>query len=258
MLRAEAIEGTLGYRGFVISAEDVEAANAKFPKIFRIGGTISSELASNKDFAINVEDVKESADVARWLLSTAGNAVDEELKKYVEGAVAVSGGVLERPKEPISDQFVEPIATAGCTFQNPAFNPSFWNTPQAQPHNNCYNYAMNYQSNTFAQPGRISGHQCSTMTCTNVAAAANWDRCTETCSGATKLVALVIWPGRDYHWYAKHSNDFWGHKPGQTPARNTDNSGRIISGNLNPQNCNRGPYTSFCGYRYSPVGMHVN
>jgi hypothetical protein len=53
------------------------------------------------------------------------------------------------------------------------------------------------------------------------------------------------------------TNGFWGHKPGPTPACNTDNQGRVIGGNLDPQNCDRGPYTVFCGYRFSPVGMRV-
>jgi hypothetical protein len=42
--------------------------------------------------------------------------------------------------------------------RNTAYNPGFWNTPAVQPKNNCYNYAMNWRSDTFAQPGRISGH----------------------------------------------------------------------------------------------------
>ena len=95
------------------------------------------------------------------------------------------------------------------------------------------------------------------MQCANVATAANWDGCKATCSGGNKTVALVIWPNVDYHWYRLHSNGFWGHKPGGTAARNTDNSGNVIGGALNPQNCNRGNYTVFCGYRYSPTGMKV-
>jgi hypothetical protein len=44
------------------------------------------------------------------------------------------------------------------------------------------------------------------------------------------------------------SGTFWSHKPGGTAARNTDNSGRVIT---NPETCNRGPYTQFCGYFYT-------
>jgi hypothetical protein len=65
------------------------------------------------------------------------------------------------------------------------------------------------------------------------------------------LVALVIAPGPgfvDYHWYRKQKEGFWGHKPGGTAARNTDNSNHVI---MNPQTCDRGPYTIFCGYFYT-------
>jgi hypothetical protein len=37
----------------------------------------------------------------------------------------------------------------------------------------------------------------------------------------------------------------WRHKPDQTAARNTDNSNRVI---VNPETCDRGRYTHFCGY----------
>ena len=38
-----------------------------------------------------------------------------------------------------------------------------------------FHYAMNWRSNTFAQPGRISGHQWTAINCSNVGAAASWD-----------------------------------------------------------------------------------
>ena len=58
-------------------------------------------------------------------------------------------------------------------------------------------------------------------------------------------VALVIWPGTDYHWYRQDKVGCWSHKPGQTAARNVDNSGNSIS---DPKTCNRGPYITFCTY----------
>jgi len=55
----------------------------------------------------------------------------------------------------------------------------------------------------------------------------------------------VIWPGVDYHWYRQDKVGCWSHKPGSTPARNTDNSGHAIA---DPRTCNRGSYTNFCTY----------
>jgi hypothetical protein len=55
----------------------------------------------------------------------------------------------ELPLEPAGEEVAEAAAVA-CVIQNTAYNPAFWNTPSVQPHNNCYNYAMNFRSNTFA------------------------------------------------------------------------------------------------------------
>ena len=70
-------------------------------------------------------------------------------------------------------------------------------------------------------------------------------------SEAGQIVALVVAeePGfKDYHWYRRDSNGMWSHKPGSTPARNTDNSGLLIS---SPETCDRRPYRIFCGYFHS-------
>jgi hypothetical protein len=69
------------------------------------------------------------------------------------------------------------------------------------------------------------------------------------------LVALVVAPGIDYHWYRKQKEGFWGHKPGHTPARNTDNNGVVVS---NPETCARAPYTDFCGYFSVPKSQRIN
>lgn len=63
-----------------------------------------------------------------------------------------------------------------------------------------------------------------------------------------RLMALVVAPGYDYHWYRKQQEGFWGHKPGHTPARNVDNNGAIV---WNPETAARLPYTNFFEYFYS-------
>ncbi len=71
-------------------------------------------------------------------------------------------------------------------------------------------------------------------------------------------MALVIAPGPsfiDYHWYRQCSDGNWAHKPGQTPARNTDESNHIIT---YPSTANRGPYTQFCGYMLAPKSMDID
>jgi hypothetical protein len=148
-----------------------------------------------------------------------------------------------------------------CQYEISVFNPGFWNSnPTVQHSNNCYNYARNWRTNTFAQPGRASGHPASSMSCAAVSAAARSDGLVDRCKCLPqseyprRLVALVIWPGVDYHWYRHQIGSFWGHKPGQTAARNTDNSGVVIA---NPETCNRGGYTNFCGYFYAGKSVKI-
>ncbi len=267
----DAVEVVLGFRSFIIEAEsDDEELIRKLPSAFRVGGTFPQKyVTAAESTALPSLTVEESDEAAHWLLTTAAKAVSEELIRHVESVVETRekamGPIKEEPVE-VEEEAAEKEAAekykkdkfAPCVIQNTPYNPNFWNlNDRARKCNNCYNYAMNYRSDNFAQPGLISGHPNSVMQCTNVIKAAEWDGCKRICSGINKNVALVVWPGIDYHWYRKHSNGFWGHKPGCTPARNTDNRGRVIGGSLTPQNCDRGPYTQFCSYMFSPKGMRV-
>ena len=86
-------------------------------------------------------------------------------------------------------------------------------------------------------------------TCTNARTGIELDGWFNSCQPADNLtICLVIWPGYDFHFYRKCANGIWGHKPGRTAARNYDNSGVTIT---NPETCNRGGYTTFCGYWYA-------
>jgi hypothetical protein len=132
----------------------------------------------------------------------------------------------------------------------PPYQPGVWNFPLAtRQRNNCYNYACNKQTNTFAQPGRFGGMRWTALTCANVGAAARRDGLAPTvcynqaCPCGSYKVALVIWPNRDFHWYRQDDNGNWSHKPGKTAATNKDNAGNAI---VDPQLANRGPYTTFC------------
>ena len=70
-----------------------------------------------------------------------------------------------------------------------------------------------------------------------------------------RLMALVIAPGYDYHWYRHQRGGFWGHKPGSTAARNVDSNGVLIT---DPQTCARGPYTNFCDFFYAGKSVVIN
>ncbi len=133
----------------------------------------------------------------------------------------------------------------------PIYEPDWWNVSTRQPYNNCYNYATNYRTNTFAQPGRASGALYNALNCNEVKAGAVADALIDSpyadnkCPDEGHLVALVIWPGVDYHWYRKGKDGCWSHKPGQTAVTNLDNSGNTIA---DPRNADRGGYTDFCTF----------
>jgi hypothetical protein len=155
----------------------------------------------------------------------------------------------------------------------PPYDPALWSFSYAQPYvqylNNCYNYATNIQTGTYAQPGRASGHMyVSASDCAGVGGGAVSDGLKPAdcdrgcgCRDCCIKVALVASPGTivplvddegdtyegafyDYHFYRLDDNGTWSHKPGARPVTNLDASGNPIS---DPRTCDRGPYTTFCG-----------
>jgi hypothetical protein len=148
-----------------------------------------------------------------------------------------------------------------CAYEMLKFDPGPWNDPAYKPTNNCYAYASDKRAKypSKPQPGVGSGKIYDAITGPAVAAAAKRDGahdagdCFPDSEAPRLLVALVIWPGNDYHWYRKHP-DCWGHKPGSTDARNVDSSGKVIT---NPETCDRGPYSEFTGYMLIPKSQKV-
>lgn len=133
----------------------------------------------------------------------------------------------------------------------PLYEPAWWNDPARRPHNNCYNYATNYRTDTFAQPGLAAGAMYTSLDCNSVRTGAiaddliNSPAADNKCPNEGHLVALVIWPGVDFHWYRKGRNGLWSHKPGGTAATNLDGSGNPIP---DPRTANRNGYTDFCTF----------
>lgn len=141
----------------------------------------------------------------------------------------------------------------------PVYEPSEWNDANGiQLTNNCYNYACNIKTNSFAQPGYASGIYLnnSHYYCTGSSGAV-WNAAVADglipseaekgcgCSKCWHKVALAMYPGHDYHWFRLDREGMWSHKPGQGQATNLDSSGNPIS---DPATANRGNYTAFCGY----------
>jgi hypothetical protein len=238
-------EAVLGYRGLVV--EQVGRPAAGLPERFRVadGDLVGASLA------------RRAADtgVERYLLGPGGPvraAIGDALADLALGGIeplrtareAWPGRAPGEPKAPL---------TCPCA---PLYEPSWWNQPTIQPYNNCYNYSTNTRTDTFAQPGQAAGQMYTGFTCPKMRPAAVADALVDRpgannrCPKEGHLVALVIWPGNDFHWYRKGRQGLWSHKPGSTPATKVDNSGALIS---DPRTADRGPYTAFCTFM---VVMH--
>lgn len=226
-------EGNLGYRGFIIRASGAEAA-----------------ALGSKGRAI----------VFRVRSGLPGGPTDLSAEQFLLQGVSGSSGLTDAEASAVSEQVMWDMAQSGsadqaalaaagvCSLYYTSWDDfSFWNGTR-KPDNNCYNYAANYASNTFAQPGRQGGQIFTALTVSAIKNAMERDGWVLSCDTSNLRVALVIWPSVDYHFYRKNLNDAganrWCHKPGQTNARNKDNSGNYIT---NPENCDRGPYTTWGG-----------
>jgi hypothetical protein len=149
-----------------------------------------------------------------------------------------------------------------CAIETSSPNFPFWNNPSVLAQNNCYAYACNRRTNTFAQPGRSSGISFmqslqSVIYCSQHDGLVSRYECVP--DSPRFIIALVAtsdytsdW---DYHWYRLHDDGSWGHKPGRTMATNRDNSGNIIR---DPENCDRGNYIQWGGYFYVPPSMNIS
>lgn len=239
-------EPALGYRGVVV--EQITGRRAELPDVIRVaGGDVFGRGLAHRarddraeDYLLSPDGPLRRADLDHTVLEQLPDLA-EQFSRIRRAWPAVFPPVL----------FWPPRCRCG-----PVYEPGWWNVPARQPFNNCYNYASNYRTDTFAQPGRAAGAMYTSLTCGSVGPAAVADDLIDApsadnaCPALGHLAALVIWPGVDFHWYRKGRNGWWSHKPGSTPVTNVDNSGNYIS---DPRTANRGPYTDFCTFM---VVMH--
>ncbi len=257
---ASPADGGLGFRGLSIELSDDDVSHrlglpARFyvPVAPASGGARSGALVEQMLALLKRGTL---LDPERHV----GERFDEGIQRYLVEQLqqSMSGTVRDGQDAPLASARVEAhLEAITCFIELWAFNPGFWNDDTTtRQNNNCYNYASNWRTNTFAQPGKGAGHQYTSIACGAVGNAAMSDgmhhryTCFPDSEKPRFLVALVVAPGPgfvDYHWYRKHQGNFWGHKPGGTNARNVDESHVVIT---DPSTCNRGPYTNFCGYFY--------
>lgn len=233
--------GALGYRGFTVSRS---RASSLGPLSLYVHDGIADPGQQEENLLLG------SRELEAWLLETAPRTtLLSTVRQHVRTQLQAAGVAPQQYR-------AQRAMAAGCNpcvaHDAPTYNPAAWNIPSVQPYNNCYNYANDHATNTFAQPGRAHGAAATVMACPNVGHAAAADGLVTSpgftaplAAGHGWYVALVIWPGVDYHWYRQDRTGCWSHKPGQTAVRDVDNSGNKIQ---DPRTCNRGPYTDFCNY----------
>ena len=195
LMKPPGVIGGLGYRGFTIEAVREKGLE---PEIY-----IHRGIVDLTRFDLNLET--DTSDLEQWLLSTGASEIEDEIEQHVNQELA-------RPSDLST-------ASGASLTAVPPYNPGKWNNDSnIRLRNNCYNYANDKITNTYAptrkrqRPNVLFVSQCA-----DVGAAAQRDGLTPVSSASSTpaqghFVALVIWPGQDYHWYRLDANALWSHK----------------------------------------------
>jgi hypothetical protein len=162
----------------------------------------------------------------------------------------------------VAEQSVRGATWYACPSNVFVANADVFNRPENVTRNNCYCFASNHLAGVrYALPGRRGGRPATSITCGGVIDGLRADGWKDGCQQNGLTIVLVIWPYNDYHFYRLVTGGpywWWGHKPGGTPAKYTDDCGNSIyqynGQGYAPNNCCRGRYTDFCGYFYQNNG----
>jgi hypothetical protein len=170
--------------------------------------------------------------------------------------------------------YAEPVnLTSTDTNGNMTSLERVWTSPVVQSWSNCYNFATQLLTGTFAQPGRAHWNVdgSNSLTCAeavqhSIADGLQMISKAEVGTDETyRYVALVVAPYQDYHWFRrlnpkidfKHdledpntrhlvpNETVWWHKPGSEKLMKVDWSGNTI---YDIETADRGNYTDVCGY----------
>ncbi|OEJ43064.1 hypothetical protein AR457_02065 [Streptomyces agglomeratus] len=262
------------FRGMKIDfASDTVQSFGLPPSIEIAGGGAVDPFASAELAEELLETMPEPAEEEergdfRVLRDATRQAIQRSVKEGLGGTETIEPG--EPPDQALAAEVEEQLRLIdqrlnACPFDAGPFEPAFWNNFYVVERNNCYNYAVNQRTDSFAQPGWAHGYRIPpSVTCADVRTGVLRDglRVWGDCQPAgyeRHLVALVtgtMMSGkRDYHWYRRHREGFWGHKLATNPAQNVDYSNNVIT---NPFSCNRGRYTDWCGFYQSHNSVIVS
>jgi hypothetical protein len=238
-------ESILGYRGVL-----VEQAGA----IAKGGVPARARVVGEKVYAQDSAYLPQDPAIETFILGTTGFSKATSLMPGLAALMRqeMQARIVASKSKPATGSTTQSTSTLLCRCA-PLYEPDWWNDGgQIQLHNNCYNYACNYRTDTFAQPGRAGGVRMTALSCPGVKPSALSDALLDNvttkvirCPEEGNLVALVIWPGFDFHWYRMGRDGLWTHKPGNGMVTNLDNNGKVIT---DPRTADRGRYTDFCTF----------
>jgi len=203
-----------------------------------------------------VESHRDAVDPATFVHVEADGQSDESVRRFP----TMTGDDPEVPNQhgAAVEGAIEGASWWACGSNYFSANANVFNDPANVARNNCYCFASNHLAGVrYALPGRRGGRPATSITCNGVTAGLYADGWKDGCQQNGLTIVLVIWPNYDYHFYrlvTGSPNWWWGHKPGGTPAKYTDDCGHGIyqynGQGYAPNNCCRGNYTNFCGYFY--------
>ncbi|KAL0481008.1 insoluble matrix shell protein [Acrasis kona] len=240
------IANKLGYRGFKI----VDSSNAQCIRV------INSKEA--EEYLLQ-SYIKFKANEGSALNDYGLNSVIQHVTSTIQSGITT----IQESAQPLPR--LSNIYVSGPDNVT-EYNPDKWNNWEYQDWNNCYNYATDVLTNTFAQPGRGSGNESTAFTCESAWKASKRDGLlvySETTGPAFNktpalghYVSLVIWPDVDFHWYRKDYSGYYSHKPGSGFVTNFDSSEQKID---SPSTADISPYTQNCGYMIAiPSRLKIN
>lgn len=237
----------LGYRGLVV--EQVVDPDARLPREFEYGTDALRGRNLHHHVAESLTDER--------LLGPDGPIGRALPDRLVETLPALLRAARAAPRATV-DAVDQPPATCGASAPNLELD--WWNdggleSNSHQRNNNCYNYATNQRTDTFAQPGWGSGLTLPDAGSGDTVRLYAWydnlydaPAANNTCTPEGHLVALAFAPSLlepDYHWWRKDRSGYWSGKAGPSAASDRDHSGNLIT---DPRTCNRGVYTTFVGF----------
>jgi len=254
---------SLGYRGLLVRTvkSDGEPQTLSLPQEFRLGSKPAAE--SSAQWLLGTSDGYRDSGVTDVLREAAAEGIariDDRTLDPTQPAPGFGGSAREAEEAPDSpnEDSTRGATWWACGSNYFSANADVFNRPENVTRNNCYCFASNHLAGVrYALPGRRGGRPATSIQCGGVTDGLRADGWQDGCQTNGLTIVLVIWPGVDYHFYRLVTggpNWWWGHKPGGTPAKYTDDCGHAIyqqnGTGYAPNNICRGNYTNFCGYFY--------